>query len=193
MNRELREINRRQSSSFNIANLTQPCRGGYHLYSSLQLFASQGVATRRTAAAVGGTGGKPQAESVLHDTNEINRFSVPLTRQRVVGSPHPYKVNSHKRLHKPRADDIRPPHGSTYVSRCVFCGQRSSPLRCTAYNSHAIPVFRAVYTKNPTQGTPRAGFAVLLNTFAECAVIRILPWLCCRRELSAFADIRRHR
>lgn len=48
-------------------------------------------------------------------------------------------------------------HGLAAV---VFAGEQSSPLWCTAYNSPpAIPVFRAGYTKNPTQGIPRAGFA----------------------------------
>ena len=35
----------------------------------------QGAATWRTAVAAGGTEVKPQAESVLHDTDEMNSFS----------------------------------------------------------------------------------------------------------------------
>ena len=62
------------------------------------------------AAAVGGTEVKSQAGSVLRDTDEITGFPVTLTRQRVVESPTPYKVNSRKLPQKPRADDIRP-HG----------------------------------------------------------------------------------
>ena len=78
-----------------------------------------GAATRCTAAAAGGTEGKLHAESVLHDTDEINRFPVTLTRQRVVESPRPYRVNSHKLLQKPQADNIRP-YTVSYMSVAVF-------------------------------------------------------------------------
>ncbi len=78
-----------------------------------------GAATRCTAAAAGGTEGKLHAESVLHDTDEINRFPVTLTRQRVVESPRPYRVNSHKLLQKPQADNIRP-YTVSYTSVAVF-------------------------------------------------------------------------
>ena len=57
-----------------------------------------------------GTEVKSQAGSVLRDTDEITGFPVTLTRQRVIESPTPYKVNSRKLPQKPRADDIRP-HG----------------------------------------------------------------------------------
>ena len=40
----------------------------------------------------GGTWVKPQAENVLHDTGEMNSFSVTLTRQRIVEAAAPLQT-----------------------------------------------------------------------------------------------------
>lgn len=49
-------------------------------------------------------------------------------------------------------------HGLAAV---VSAGDKVRPYGVPLITPPAIPVFRAGYTKNPTQGIPRAGFAVL--------------------------------
>jgi len=98
----------------------------------------QGAATRRTAAAVGGTEGKPQAEDVLHDTGEIYRFPVTLTRQRVVESPTPTKWIATS-YYRNRGRIISAPTRFNICQSLHFAGEQSSPLWCTSCNCSANP------------------------------------------------------
>ena len=58
----------------------------------------------------------------------------------------PYRVNSHKLLPKPRADNIRPYTSAIYVSRRVFTGEQNSPCGVSLAAALQIPIYQSVYT-----------------------------------------------
>lgn len=60
--------------------------------------------------------------------------------------PHPYKVNSHKLLHKPRADDIRPHTVQHTLAAVVSAGNEVHPYGVPLITHPQFPFF-APYTQ----------------------------------------------
>ena len=89
----------------------------------------RGAATRRTAAAVGGTERKPE-QNELSSTNETIKFSVTLARQRVVGVADPYRVGAYNAI-IPTTPRTRRKHSSHFLKfSAVHC--RGAATRRTA-------------------------------------------------------------
>ena len=81
----------------------------------------RGAATRRTAAAVGGTERRPE-QNELSSTNETIKFSVALARQRVVRVADPYRVGAYNAI-------IPTTHGYGTNISCIFSNSLQSLCR----------------------------------------------------------------